>query len=109
MNARVRLAADLARTLVEDGPCSGTRLALRVHARKRDVLDLLRDGADFEQVGSGRYAQWQLAAQDRRGTGQEPLQGDATAQAVLDVLLRLQALERRVDTLERKNGAWAAS
>jgi hypothetical protein len=100
VNDRLQVA-DLARAL-EDGPCSGSRLAHRLGTRKADVLRELRTNPLFEQVGDGRYTVWRLA-----GTGQEPMDVDASTDVVLGVARRLELLESRLDALERTNGASA--
>lgn len=96
MTDRAQLVADLVRVLVEEGPCSASRLAPRVRARKGDVLRELRARPIFECVGGGRYQRWQL-----RGTGREPLHGDDTVRLILDYL---HAIEARLDAVERRNG-----
>lgn len=102
MTDRAQLVADLVCVLVREGPRSGTRLAVRVGARKADVLHELNAKPLFDRVGGGRHVVWRL-----RGTGREPLQGDGSTQVmVVEVIRRLELLESRVDALERRNGAY---
>jgi len=83
--------------LLRDGPTSGARLAVRVGARKANVLRELRTNPRFDRSGAGRYSTWRLA-----GTGQEPTHGNASAQLIHLVLRRLEALESRVDALAQE-------
>jgi hypothetical protein len=101
------LAADLARALADEGPCSGSDLARRVGARKAAVLRELRLNERFVQVGQGPHSTWNLlnadvllGASNRRGTGWEPTGGDATAEQV-------QTFSRQVAELQRRVGALA--
>jgi hypothetical protein len=94
---RIQLRADLARAL-EDGPCSGSRLAHGLGTRKADVLALLRASPTFERIGKGRYTTWKLA-----GTEQEPLQGNDSVVVMSDLVARIAAVEARLDRLDPQN------
>lgn len=110
------LADRLALALIEHGPTSAARLALAVAARKADVLRELRASARFERAGAGRASRWRLApptnAWEPKGTGWEPKGIDyptgVGVSLAEDFGVRLAAIERRLDALERRNGNAAA-
>jgi hypothetical protein len=99
------LADLLTLAILEHGPESGSRLARRVHVRKRDVLAELRARPRFEQDGRGCNSTWRPRGWDPRGTGREsrgtgsePERGQEGGAGDRE---RLEALERRVARLER--------
>lgn len=104
-----RLADRLALALIEHGPTSATHLAPAVKARKADVLRELRASARFERRGNGRGTRWRLSPLgtewDPKGTDNPPGLGIPHAEGFA---VRLAALERRLDALERRNGSAGA-
>jgi hypothetical protein len=101
------LLVRLMRVLITEGPCTGSRLAQRVGARKAEALRILHQVGLFERVGGGRYAVWRLA-----GTAREPLHGHASTtldpEVVLQLLARVQRLERLVAVLVGQGGSGPA-
>ena len=103
--ADAELADRLALALTEHGPTSATRLAPTVAARKADVLRELRASARFERCGTGRGTRWRLSPPtnewEPKGTDCPPGEEVPLAEGFG---VRLAALERRLDALERRNG-----
>ena len=93
------LADRLALALVEQGPRSGSDLALALGVRKQTVLHELRTADRFERVGRGRSSAWRLV-----GTGREPLYGDGSLDRDEGVAVALAALERRLAVVEARLG-----
>ena len=104
MTERLPLADLLA--IVTHGPSPGSRLALKVQARKAAVLAELRRNPRFERIGRGRGSCWRLASGNRIEPTWEPLGTDPsvgvrqTLASAVDE--RLDDLERRVAELERQ-------
>jgi hypothetical protein len=112
MTADSHLADNLASCLAGVGAASASRLARRVRARKSDVLRVLHGEDRFELIGRGRSSLWLLTetseAGNRQGTGQELHQGDEATWPIHGVLDHLQAIEARLDALDRRTGSTTA-
>jgi predicted transcriptional regulator len=105
---RAQLAAYVAAVLKDepDGlPC--TTIARRLGMRPSTVRAVLRADEWFVRSGETRYARWHLIA-GTEGTeaGRKGRSGE-TPDMLVDVLRRLDALEARLDALERRNGVHA--
>ena len=109
------LADRIALALLEHGALPCERLARTVNGRIAEVRRLLRDDPRFERVGTGRWSRWQLAAAVpdtpggiRDGLGRIESAGSMPTDGLTNTE-RLEAIERRLDALERRNGnatAW---
>ena len=101
MNDRPELADRIALAILEHGPSPGSDLALRVQARKATVLAELRSNRMFEQFGHRRGSRWRLAG-NRYEPAQEPLGPNHGDHPTSDLADRMDALERRLDAIERQ-------
>jgi hypothetical protein len=98
VTGRPELADAIAAVLEQGGPTSANAIALNVRARRKVLLEVLRDAPRFERLGRGRRTVWRLA-----GTGREPLHGVARPAPDQDVTLvlldALRAVQARLDEL----------
>jgi hypothetical protein len=108
------LADGLALALLDNGAMPCERLARLVGARTSTVRDALRFDSRFERVGATRASRWRLvlpldSVMDGGDNGHVwPSDGMGRNHGVggrstdgLDVAARLDALERRLDLIER--------
>jgi hypothetical protein len=101
VSERLPLADLLALAILDHGPSPGSRLALKVQARKAAVLAELRRNPRFEQIGRGRGSRWRLALGAWEPLGTDP-RAEAREDVRPDVDERLADLECRVAELERR-------